>query len=362
LLPRRISILELEFAQLGKLLFFEVALTFLFAVRREKYCYVGRNTVSNDSSGLGRGLCGKSIHSNKINIKEFCVAKVSSKVVSSGVDKLFSTADNSVLISMGSDQIVLLVDPTIDGSPDSDTITGTSDADTIFGYAGDDSLFGAAGDDLILGYSGNDTLNGGSGSDRLLSGADNDRIFGNNGNDTIYGGNGDDAINGGNDNDRVFGQEGNDKIGGDAGNDFLSGQNGNDTINGGAGNDNIYGGNDDDLLIGDAENDLLVGGRGVDRLVGGLGADSFGFTTWSDSGIGAGNRDVIGDFKVAQGDKIDLSFLKVGGSFVDFSDISFTTVGTNTTVTVFVDASHTFDIFLQGVNGPLSAADFIFSI
>jgi Ca2+-binding RTX toxin-like protein len=53
-------------------------------------------------------------------------------------------------------------------------------------------------------------------------------------------------------------------------------------------------------------NDILTGGAGADALTGGLGADTFVFTSLADSGVLAGNRDIITDF-VSVTDKIDFS-------------------------------------------------------
>jgi Ca2+-binding RTX toxin-like protein len=72
------------------------------------------------------------------------------------------------------------------------------------------------------------------------------------------------------------------------------------TLNGGAGNDTLTGG---------AGNDLLIGGTGLDMLYGGTGADTFDFNALNEMGLGAALRDVIGDFKTSEGDKIDLSTL-----------------------------------------------------
>jgi len=62
------------------------------------------------------------------------------------------------------------------------------------------------------------------------------------------------------------------------------------------------------VLSGGAGNDLLIGGVGVDRLNGGVGADRFDFDFLSEMGLGT-LRDVVGDFKTSEGDKIDLSTL-----------------------------------------------------
>lgn len=136
------------------------------------------------------------------------------------------------------------------------TILGTEGADSLFSATGDEAdtfeLF--RGDDVAGGSGGNDTMDGGRGNDTLFGQADDDRLFGSIGNDTLYGGSG---------------------------------------------------------------NDLLHGGVDIDRMTGGSGADDFVFffIFRGDSGVGAGNRDVITDFERGL-DDIDLSFIdaRVGTS------------------------------------------------
>ena len=58
-------------------------------------------------------------------------------------------------------------------------------------------------------------------------------------------------------------------------------------------------------ITGNGANNLIRGGANVDTMTGGAGVDTF---TWADgdTGVGAGNRDIITDF-VSGVDKIDLS-------------------------------------------------------
>ena len=106
--------------------------------------------------------------------------------------------------------------------------------------------------------------------------------------------------------------------------DVVFGFSGADDIAGGEGDDAIFAGPGDDLLRGDGGADLLVGGPGRDTLVGGVGVDTliggpgadvfhFGWVREPsatsfvlDSGVGAGNRDVVLDFRQGR-DKLDLS-------------------------------------------------------
>ena len=97
--------------------------------------------------------------------------------------------------------------------------------------------------------------------------------------------------------------------------DVLTGTDGADVVFGFSGADFIAGGEGDDAIFAGSGSDTLVGGVGVDTLIGGSGADVFRFgwvrepsaTSFVlDSGVGAGNRDVVLDFRQGR-DKLDLS-------------------------------------------------------
>lgn len=77
----------------------------------------------------------------------------------------------------------------------------------------------------------------------------------------------------------------------------LTGNDAANVLRGGAGNDKLYGGAGDDVLYGEA---------GVDMLWGGTGADRFCFDATSTG------RDIIKDFKVSEGDTLDVQSLLVG--------------------------------------------------
>ena len=93
--------------------------------------------------------------------------------------------------------------------------------------------------------------------------------------------------------ENVIGTNFDDTITGDSGNNRLIGNTGKDTLTGGAGNDFLEGGDG---------NDSLTGGGGNDSLIGGLGADKFVFTSLAQGGI-----DVIQDFSIAEGDKVQIN-------------------------------------------------------
>lgn len=145
----------------------------------------------------------------------------------------------------------------VSGSTGADRYAGTKFGDVVRGLGGADVLAGKGGADTLLGGAGNDTLSGGAGGDSLDGGS------------------------------------GADLLRGDAGNDVLKGGAGADVLLGGAGADTLHGG---------AGADRLEGGAGADRLTGGAGADVFVFAT-----AAAAKGDLITDFRIKQGDMIDLA-------------------------------------------------------
>ena len=109
--------------------------------------------------------------------------------------------------------------------------------------------------------------------------------------------------------DTITGNNANNTLRGNAGNDKLEGGAGNDTLNGGADNDTLFGQNGNDSLFGETGNDKLYGQAGIDRLTGGAGKDTFYFRAYSDSGDIKSKADIIFDFSVTQGDRIDVTAL-----------------------------------------------------
>jgi VCBS repeat-containing protein len=109
---------------------------------------------------------------------------------------------------------------------------------------------------------------------------------------------------------------GNDSLSGLAGNDTLHGWLGNDILNGGIGNDSLTGGDGFDLLIGGKGNDTLNGG--AHGALGGAinsGGDIFRWEAGDAFDVDNLNLptnryiDTVEDFKLVQGDKIDLTGL-----------------------------------------------------
>jgi Ca2+-binding RTX toxin-like protein len=83
-----------------------------------------------------------------------------------------------------------------------------------------------------------------------------------------------------------------------------------------------------DNLNGGAGMDWLLGGAGADTLAGGDGIDTFILNAISDSGVGAGNRDVITDF-VDFTDRLDLSGIDANTSNGAGVNDTFSMIGAN---------------------------------
>ena len=246
----------------------------------------------------------------------------------------------------------------IDGGAGNDTLTGGRANDHLNGGVGNDSLNGAAGADRLIGGDGSDLYyvdNAGDivsetnatastgGTDSVYSylsaytlgdNIENLRLLatgdangtGNSLNNIIDAGAGNNILNGGAGIDtlsyafatgavnvnlglstaQATGGSGSDTL---LNFENLTGGNYNDKLTGNALANTLIGGSGNDTLTGGAGNDLLIGGTGLDKLYGGAGADKFAFNTLNEMGLGAALRDVIGDFKTSEGDKIDLSTL-----------------------------------------------------
>jgi Ca2+-binding RTX toxin-like protein len=162
--------------------------------------------------------------------------------------------------------------------------------DVLQSSAMNPELHGGPGDDTLNGWTGADFLTGDEGADVINGGPAFDRTNGNAGNDTVHGNGGGDWVTGGKDNDQLFG---------DGGDDILNGNLGSDTGDGGGGNDTVRGGQGDDVLSGGIGDDYVTGDLGDDTLTGGTGADTF-------RAFAGGGHDVITDFNLAEGDRVQL--------------------------------------------------------
>lgn len=207
-------------------------------------------------------------------------------------------------------------DQTTRGTDGNDSLKGTSGNDRIEGLGGNDGLAGLAGADTLLGGAGNDVLDGGTGADSMAGGMGDDTFFVDDAGDVIS-----ELPNEGYDTVRsmvtlalaanveklfLLGTSAISGTGND-GDNVLYGNVAANRLVGLAGRDTIYGGGGADTLHGGDGADFLHGGAGADTLAGDAGADKFDFDSIAESGRDATARDLILDFTLAQGDRIDLA-------------------------------------------------------
>ncbi|MGB0854228.1 MAG: calcium-binding protein [Pikeienuella sp.] len=179
-----------------------------------------------------------------------------------------------------------------------DQILGSFFNDDIAGRSGDDTLEGGRGDDILSGGDGADHLDGGEGFDFITYAASDSRVIV----DATAGlGARGDARG-----DTFTNVEG---IIGSRFADHLRGSANGDELRGGAASDRLVGRAGDDTLDGGSGTDMIYGGRGIDVMTGGGGRDRFIFFNERHSGVGEGQRDIITDFSVEDGERIELSRL-----------------------------------------------------
>lgn len=193
--------------------------------------------------------------------------------------------------------------PLIVGTAENDDLSGDVD-NSGFPYPEQDTIIGLDGDDTLYGGWANDSLVGGAGADNLYGGADHD------------------TLDGGTENDTLIGFEGN------------------DSLIGGAGDDSLHGG---------LEMDTLDGGTGSNSLTGGSDADVFA--------ISIGGDNTLTDFSIAEGDRIDVSALRIS-DFTSILDVTYATAtGINFIFTGFADGTR---VSFETGSESLSAENFIF--
>lgn len=160
--------------------------------------------------------------------------------------------------------------------------------------------------DLVTGTEGHEDLFGGLGNDHITDevlavdvAGTSDRFFGEQGNDTLVSFHGSDTLYGGAGNDELYGGRDGVALYGGAGNDLLRGAAGADSLAGGAGDDTLRAGSD----------------WGNNTLSGGTGADLFVLDrppgTESDGSAWLQGPDIVTDFSVAEGDRVDVSALGI---------------------------------------------------
>ncbi len=249
------------------------------------------------------------------------------------------------------------------------TVEALDGDDTVLSFIGDDHLMGGSGNDFLDSWAGNDTLDGGDGNDALRAGSGDDVLTGGLGQDFLSGDTGNDILSGGEDADSLDGGDGDDTLDAGLGDDFvyaslgadmieggdgydilsfanmssriifdlnnsalnfgeaaddtatgfeefhgsdfidqLRGDSGDNALFGGASTDRLYGRAGDDILNGEAGFDAIFGNLGADVMTGGddTQRDRFIYFKLVESGVGAGNRDVITDFTSGE-DRIEIS-------------------------------------------------------
>jgi len=155
-------------------------------------------------------------------------------------------------------------------------------------------LIGGAGADNLVGVMGAaNYIRGGDGADTITGGDGFNDVNGNKGDDVIIGRS--------RTGDWLLGGQGNDQIdaSGSGGHNILNGNIGADTVTGGNFGDVLRGGQGDDVIRGGAGSDLIFGDLGNNAIAGGAGADTFR------NGAGPA-RDVISDFNLAEGDRVQV--------------------------------------------------------
>jgi Ca2+-binding RTX toxin-like protein len=222
-------------------------------------------------------------------------------------------------------------------------LTGTAQINAN-GSSLDDRLYGNSARNILRGYEGNDILDGRGGNDIMVGGTGSDTYYVDSYGDLVveYAGEGTEdwvatplsyVLDPNVENLALLGPGDKDGTGNELDNalhangyvNVLTGGAGNDRLYAGNGNDLLWGETGNDLLDGDFGDDILVGGTGIDTLDGGTGGDLFVWASAEETGLTVSTADVISDFNVAQGDRIDVSL--VDANVYANGDQAFTFIG-----------------------------------
>ena len=248
------------------------------------------NDILNGGAGIDTLTGGDGNDSYSIETVGDLVVETNAVAATGGTDTVLSSLATYTLTD-NVENLTLTGAASINGTGNTlnNLLTGNAAANVLNGGAGVDTLSGGDGNDayvietigdLIIETNANAATGG---TDRVVTSIANTTLTDNVENLLLVGA----AIN-------ATGNTLNNIIAGNAGANVLDGAGGNDSLHGAAGNDTLNGG---------AGNDTLNGADGNDTIIGGLGGDIFRF----DSALNtAANRDVITDFSLAQGDRIQL--------------------------------------------------------
>ncbi|MFO1070086.1 MAG: hypothetical protein U1E14_16360 [Geminicoccaceae bacterium] len=254
------------------------------------------------------------------------------------------------------------------GTANADFLTGSAQGDTLVGQGGNDRLAPGAGLDLVAGGTGLDFVDYGA-SDAAVR-IDLAATIGDGGDWVLaQGGHAQGDILASI--EAVIGSSFADDLhGNDMGNTFYGGGRGDD-LRGRGGDDYLDGGNGADALRGGSGGDGLHGGAGIDQCWGGAGGDVFSFASALDSGVGAGNRDVVADWDGAdrlsfRGLVDEVTGISLGrfvgkAAFDGDNQVRFQHGDGTTVVQVNLDedGQAELEVLLKGVH-QLDAADIIF--
>jgi Ca2+-binding RTX toxin-like protein len=167
-----------------------------------------------------------------------------------------------------------------------ENLTGSYHGDMLEGDEYVNTLQGLGGDDVLQGYGDADTIDGGDGIDTVTYGGSVLGVSVSLFNGVTHGG---DA-----EGDKLISIE---NLRGSSYADTLVGNNDANVLEGWGGKDQLKG-------AGGA--DTLMGGLGADHMTGGAGGDKFVLEALADTGVTSATMDVITDFNLADGDKIDV--------------------------------------------------------
>jgi len=259
----------------------------------------------------------------------------------------------------------------VQGTDGDDIIIGGSGADILNGAGGNDTLYadiineyafgsffdrlsGGDGDDVLINVSGDSHMSGGEGNDTIKGGDALDTAYGGAGNDLISTGFGNDKVYAGGGQDLVFGGMGDDILEAGVGKDVMFGGGGVDLLVGDGGRDRLFGGQGNDIINGGGGIDIIRGGDGSDIMTGGTGADRFVFIGDGPDPLQSFSNefDIITDFTLGE----DRIFLKGLTTASGFGDLEIEAEGAG--AVIFVGGR---EIQVNGIDGALSADDFVFS-
>ena len=203
-----------------------------------------------------------------------------------------------------------------------------ADANDGYGFYYYWHVFDGAREDAAVSISAtNDTdiLFGGSGNDALRGLGDDDWLDGGFGIDRMYGGSGDDTYVVDNARDRAIeAQRGGDDAVRSSVSYTLATTANVETLDLTGTRDTSATGNTlDNTLAGNRGDNRLVGGIGADHLFGEGGADTFQYRAINESTVSNAGRDVIEDFRRAQGDEIDLHLIDADATSAGNQAFSF---------------------------------------